>query len=115
MMTTTWKTISAINSVYSDMRDPYLILGIDETADDAAVEAAYLQGIKRCPPERDPERFEALRRAYETLRTHRDRIAYELFHTDPPEPADILDKAAPVGAPGRPDAALFADLLRGDP
>jgi DnaJ-class molecular chaperone len=62
------------------MRNPYLILGIDEDADDAAVETAYLQGIKRCPPERDAERFEALRQAYETLRTQRKRVAYALFH-----------------------------------
>ena len=60
------------------MSDPYLILGIGEDADDAAVEVAYLEGIKRYPPERDPKRFEALRAAYETLRTRRDRLGYEL-------------------------------------
>jgi curved DNA-binding protein CbpA len=96
------------------MRNPYLILGIDEDADDAAVETAYLQGIKRCPPERDSDRFEALRQAYETLRTKRKRVAYALFHNEPPEPADILDKAAPVGPPGRPDADAIRALLRGE-
>lgn len=96
------------------MSDAYLILGLGEDADDAAVEAAYREGIRRCPPERDAERFEALRRAYEALRTRRDRVAYELFDTSPPEAADLLDKAAPVGEPGRPDPALFSALLRGD-
>jgi len=96
------------------MSDPYLILGIDEDADDAAVEAAYLEGIRRYPPDRDAKRFEALRRAYETLRTRRDRLAYDLFDRTPPDFLDVLDRAAPVGAPGRPDPALVAALLRGE-
>lgn len=96
------------------MRDPYLILGLAPDADDAAVETAYLEGIKRCPPERDPERFQALRAAYETLRSRRDRLSYALFDISPPQIADILDRAAPVEPARRPDAALFAALLRGD-
>lgn len=95
------------------MNDPYLILGLREDAGDAAVEAAYLEGIKRFPPERDPQRFEALRRAYETLRTRRGRLAYELFDVSPPGASELLDRAAPVGPHGRPDRALFAALLKG--
>lgn len=104
------------------MRDPYLILGVPDDADDAAIETAYLEGIKRCPPERDADGFQALRTAYETLRTRRDRVAYALFDTAPPEPADLLDRAYPPersprsfdSARGRPEPALFAALLRGD-
>jgi curved DNA-binding protein CbpA len=96
------------------MSDPYLILGVGEDADDAAVAAAYREGIKRCPPERDARRFELLRLAYETLRTRRDRLAYQLFDTAPPEAVDILDRVAPIGVPGRPDAALIKALLRGE-
>jgi len=96
------------------MSDPYLTLGLEEDADDAVVETAYLDGIKRFPPERNAHRFEALRRAYETLRTHRDRLAYALFDTSPPEPADLLDKAAPVGTSRHPEPELFAALLRGE-
>jgi len=96
------------------MRDPYLILGLGRDADDAAVETAYLEGIKRCPPERDPERFQALRAAYESLRTRRDRLTHDLFDTSPPQIGDILDRAAPVEPSRRPDATLFAALLCGD-
>lgn len=96
------------------MSDPYLVLGLAEDADDAAVEAAYLDGIRACPPERDPRRFEAVRRAYETLRTRRDRIAHSLFDTTPPTLEDILDRAAPLQPPVRPDRALLEALLRGD-
>lgn len=104
------------------MRDPYLILGVPDDADDAAIEAAYLAGIKRCTPERDADGFQALRAAYEALRTQRDRLAYALFETAPPEPADLLDRAFPLeraprpeeAARTRPEPALFAALLRGD-
>jgi len=96
------------------MRDPYLILGVGRDADDAAIESAYLEGIKRCPPERDARRFESLRAAYETLRSRRDRLAYELFDTSPPTAMDILDRAAPVEAPRRPEPGLLAALLRGE-
>lgn len=95
------------------MSDPYLILGVAPDAGDADIEAAYLEGVKRCPPERDPARFQALRGAYEALRTRRGRLGHELFDTAPPTAGEILDRAAPVGEPRRPDAALFAALLRG--
>jgi len=96
------------------MSDPYLVLGVPEDADDAAIQAAYLEGIKRWPPDRDPVRFEALRAAYEAVRTRRDRLAHELFDASPPTLGEILDQAAPAGEPRRPEAALFAALLMGD-
>ena len=95
------------------MPDPYLILGLDADADDDAVQRAYHEAIRRCPPERDAERFAAIRCAYEQLRTLHDRLSHELFDTAPPEAVDILERAAPVGPPGRPDVALLQALLRG--
>ena len=99
---------------HTGLRDPYLILGVAEDADDAAIEAAYLAGLKRWPPERDAARFNALREAYERLRTRRQRIAEALFDSTLPTPEDILERAGPPGPPRRPDRDLFAALLRGD-
>lgn len=96
------------------MNDPYLILGVSEDADDEAIAAAYLAGIKRSPPERDPERFQALRRAYEQLRTQKLRIAYELFTTTPPTVLDMWARATANARPVRPTAASFIAVLRGD-
>lgn len=95
------------------MSDPYLVLGVPQDADDAAIQAAYLAGIRRWPPDRDPERFQALRAAYEAVRTRRDRLAHALFDATPPDLVEILDKVEPAGEPRRPDAALFAALLKG--
>lgn len=96
------------------MRDPYLILGVPDDASDEAIHAAYLAAIKACPPDRDPHRFDAVRQAYVSLRTQRDRLAWELFDTSPPHPQDVLDRAAPAVEPGRPSLAQFHALLRGD-
>ena len=97
------------------MQDPYLILGLEAEADDGAVERAYHEAIRRCPPERDAERFSAIRQAFETLRTERDRRAYDLFDSTPPTVEDILERAAPPSAPIRPQAAWLQALLGGKP
>lgn len=97
------------------MIDPYLVLGVGVDADDAAIEAAYLEGIKRSPPDRDPDGFEALREAYDKIRTRSDRIAFNLFDTTPPTPGDVLNKAAPIESPRRPDLKTLQALLRGEP
>lgn len=96
------------------MSDPYTVLGVTTDADDAAIHDAYLAAIKACPPDRDPQRFQAVRGAYEAIRTRKDRLAHELFDTTPPGVPELLDRAAPVTAPGRPERALFEALLRGE-
>lgn len=95
-------------------RDPWLLLGLAEDADDAAIEAAWLAALKRWPPERDAARFEALRGAWEALRDHRRRTAQALFDSTPPTVGDLLERAGPVGPPRRPDRALLTALLRGE-
>ncbi len=98
----------------AQMTDPYLILGVSDDADDRAIEAAYLAGIRRSPPDQDPMQFQTLRGAYEKIRTHRDRVAFALFDTTPPTPEDILQRAAPAGPPRRPSLESLKSLLRGE-
>ena len=52
-----------------------------------------------------------MRQAYETLRTQRDRLAWELFDISLPHPQDVLDRAAPAGEPGRPTLAQFQQYV----
>lgn len=66
-----------------DSNDPYDILGVPPHADDRAVRAAYLDLVRRFPPERFPERFIPVNKAYETLKTEKDRLNHELFDRDP--------------------------------
>jgi curved DNA-binding protein CbpA len=96
------------------MRDPYLILGVPAQADDATIHAAYMAAVRACPPERDAARFQAVRTAYEAIRTRKDRLAYELFDTCTPGISDLLNAAAPIAEPRRPTQEVFAALLRGE-
>ncbi|MEI8325839.1 MAG: molecular chaperone DnaJ, partial [Betaproteobacteria bacterium] len=66
------------------MSDPYLVLGIARGADDAAVRAAYLAAVRLYPPERDAERFAAVRRSFDAVSTSRLRLEHELFDREPP-------------------------------
>ena len=57
--------------------NPFTVLGLEETADDEAVRAAYLAAVRRSPPDRDPEGFRHIREAYEALQDYERRLAGE--------------------------------------
>src|SRR3954464_1206692 len=61
------------------MHDPFQVFGLPPDADDAAVRQRYLELVRRHPPEQAPERFAAVRAAYERLRDRDARLRYRLF------------------------------------
>ena len=63
--------------------NPFTVLGLEETADDEAVRAAYLAAVRKSPPDRDPEGFRRIREAYEALQDHERRLALRLFGPPP--------------------------------
>ncbi len=75
--------------------DPFVILGVEETADDEAVRAAYLRALRTSPPDRDPEGFRRIRAAYEALRDTESRLALRLFGPPPLANLDELLEAFP--------------------
>lgn len=89
------------------------MLGIARDADDAAVRAAYLAAVRRHPPERDAERFAAVRRAYDTVSSARLRLAYELFNREPPTFDGLLHLLQSDFSPRRPDTASLLRVLKG--
>jgi curved DNA-binding protein CbpA len=94
------------------MRDPYLILKVSPNATDEAIHDAYLQAVRDCPAERDAQRFQAVRRAYETLRTEKLRLQYELFNTDLPDAEDLLQQGMPeMDESTRPNLKAFQNML----
>jgi len=93
--------------------NPFAVLGIEETADDDEVRAAYLAAVRRSPPDRDPEGFRRVREAYEAVRDEERRLALRLFGPVPLDRLEGLLDAIPderryVG----PEPWL--DVLRGD-
>ena len=94
------------------MANPFDLLGVTETADDDAIKKAYLQRVREHPPERDPDRFQAIRAAYEAVKTRRDRLRYRLFHQETPDLAELVAAALqPKGSHRRPSEAQLRQLL----
>ena len=61
------------------MTDPYAVLGLPANSDDETIRRRYLELVKQFSPERHPEKFAAIRRAYESLRDLDTRLRYRLF------------------------------------
>ena len=72
------------------MPDPYTLLGLPEDADDAAIRRRYLELVRTHTPERAPERFAAIREAYERLRDPASRMRYRVFEAGRDESIDAL-------------------------
>jgi curved DNA-binding protein CbpA len=61
------------------MTSPHEVLGLPDDADEAVVRDRYLQLVREFPPERAPERFAAIRAAYDELRDPARRLERQLF------------------------------------
>jgi curved DNA-binding protein CbpA len=61
--------------------DPYAVLGVTEDAGDEAIKRRYLALVRAAPPDREPERFQACRRAYEAIRDARARARLRQLHS----------------------------------
>lgn len=75
------------------MTSPYERLGVGEHATDAEIKQAYLQRVKENPPDRDPQRFQAIQQAYEAIKDEECRLRYALFHLPESDFESLLDKA----------------------
>ena len=71
--------------------DPFEVLGVPEDADDAAVQAAWLEAVRRSPPDRDPAGFQEARQAWELIRDEASRRRLRLFGL--PLPDHFVDLA----------------------
>ena len=57
--------------------DPFAVLGVDENAGDEAIKQRYLALVRAYPPDREPDRFQEYRRAYEAVRGERGAAGSE--------------------------------------
>ena len=64
------------------MIDPYDVLGLPADADDDAIRRRYLELVRQFPPDHHPERFSAVRQAYEQLKDLETRLSHRLFETN---------------------------------
>ena len=61
------------------MDDPQGVLGLPADADDETIRHRYLELVRQFTPEHHPEKFAAIRAAYERLRDRNARVRYRLF------------------------------------
>ncbi len=87
---------------------PFEILGVSPEADDDTIRRAYLAKVQAYPPERAPEEFQAIRRAFEQIRDRRARVEYALFYYPALEEIQGLVWRL---RPPRPSLAQFRKLL----
>jgi curved DNA-binding protein CbpA len=72
------------------MDDPYAVLGLPSDCDDDTIRRRYLELVRQFSPEHHPERFAAIRSAYERLRDLDTRLRYRLFEAGKRETIDAL-------------------------
>src|SRR3954453_20627927 len=72
------------------MDDPYAVLGLAADADDDTIRRRYLELVRQFSPEHHPERFAAIRAAYESLRDLDTRLQHRLFAAGKQENIDAI-------------------------
>ncbi|HLW67273.1 MAG TPA: J domain-containing protein [Gemmataceae bacterium] len=81
--------------------DPYSVLELPAEADDETIRRKYLELVRRYPPEQNPERFAAVRAAYEALKDVNTRVRHRLFERGRKETIDTLIEELACRSPRR--------------
>ena len=77
------------------MADPYTVLGVPREADDDTIRRRYLDLAREFTPEQHPERFAAIRAAYEKIKDLNGRTRYRLFDAGKDDTIEsIIEEAA---------------------
>jgi curved DNA-binding protein CbpA len=95
------------------MSDPFTLLGVAEDADDATIRQRYLALVRAFPPDREPERFQAYRAAYQAVSDQRKRLEAQLLQASDAAltrlKLHLLKPESP--ASGRASKSSVAELL----
>jgi curved DNA-binding protein CbpA len=83
------------------MTDPYEVLGLSADSDDETIRRRYLELVRQYTPEHHPERFSAIRAAYEGLRDLDTRLRHRLFEAGKKETVDTLVEELACRSPRR--------------
>ncbi len=73
------------------MKTPFEILNVPTDADDRQIKKAYLDAVRRYPPEKYPGQFQKIRAAYERIASEKARVEYMLFDTSLPDAGEMVD------------------------
>ncbi|UOQ83600.1 J domain-containing protein [Gracilibacillus salinarum] len=88
----------------------YKILGTTANIGQGRIKEKYIKAVKEHPPETDPEGFEKVRKAYETLKDPIKRKEYDFLRKYGGKEEDLLENA--LSAIEQGDAKKAEDLLQ---
>lgn len=83
------------------MTDPYAVLGLPADSDDETIRRRYLELVRQFSPEQHPEKFSAIRAAYESLKDMNTRLRYRLFEAGKQERIETLVEEIACRSPRR--------------
>jgi curved DNA-binding protein CbpA len=83
------------------MTDPYIVLGLPDDSDDETIRRRYLELVRQYSPEHHPEKFAAIRAAYEQLRDLNTRLRHRLFEAGKKESIDAILEEIECRSPRR--------------
>ena len=93
--------------------NPYGVLDLpDDTDDDETIRSAWLEAVRRFPPEQHPARFAKIREAYERIRDRESRYALRTFGDPRLSDGDALSALLPTER-NHAGAALWLAVIRG--
>lgn len=95
------------------MADPFTVLDVGEDAGDDDIRERYLALVRAFPPDRDPERFQAVRAAYDAVRDVRRRLETRLLSRSEAALSRLRGAVFPPPGPvsGRATRATVTALL----
>lgn len=93
--------------------DPFAVLGVADDAGDEAIRRRYLALVRQFSPDREAERFQSYRQAYEAIRGPRERMQVRLLHASNGALLRLKRHCLPpeAGPAGRVSASLVAALI----
>ena len=83
------------------MPNPYTTLGVPTDADDGTIRRRYLELTREFPPEQHPERFAAVREAYEKVKDIDKRAKHRLIESAKDDPIESIIEEAACRTPRR--------------
>lgn len=72
------------------MTNPYSVLELSAGCTEEQIRKAYLEQVRKHPPDRDPERFAAIRDAYDQLRNPETRMRNRVLKVSTVDSIDDL-------------------------
>jgi curved DNA-binding protein CbpA len=95
------------------VEDPYAALGLPPESDDETIRRRYLELVRQFTPEHHPEKFAAIRTAYEKLRSLDTRLRYRLFEAGKRESIDaVIEEVTCRNSRRRVSLRMMLDVLR---